>query len=147
MGYTVKGTTRTKYEPGRSVTGKAAKAAHCWLWELCKVGKVASWTWTRGEGFRVAWTEDTHRAYSGREEWGDLPTLDAGQVLERCAELDPAGDHLPAAQHADTCRKALEPAPAVKPGRTTVAQLRSVLAELSTLDLPADARRILEGVA
>lgn len=146
MGYNVKGTTRTTFEPGRSVTGKAAKAAHCWLWELCKVGRVASWTWTRGEGFRVAWDETTHRAYSGREEWGTLPTLNADEVLTRCAELDPTGAYLPAAQHADTCRKALEPA-APKKARTTVAQLRSVLDQLAAFDLPADARALLAEVA
>lgn len=146
MGYIVKGTTRTKFEPGRSVTGKANKAAHCWLWELCKVGRVASWTYTKGEGFRVAWDEATHRTYSGREEWGTLDTLTSDQVLERCATLDPAGDYLPAAPHAEVCRKVLEPAPAKK-ARTTVAQLRQVLDELASLDLPADARRILEAVS
>lgn len=141
------GSGRHTFLPGRSVPGAKNKAAHAWVWELCKAHRLASWSYTKGEGFRIAWTESVHDAMFGSEEWSSLDVLDAGEVLSRCALLDPSGDLIPEA-HADACRKVLRSAQVEvrSSGRSSVAELRALVAELSGMDLPEEARALLEGV-
>ncbi len=151
MGYAVKGKTLHTYEPSRSIVGKGAKAANAWAWELCKAGRLESWSYLKGEGFRVAETVAEHRALFGRDEWATLPVMDVDRMLGYLADLDPAGDHVPTVW-ADTCRKVL-PAPLapVSPigakTRGSVVKVRRLLAELAEQELSEDARALLDLVA
>jgi hypothetical protein len=151
MGYAVKGKTIHTYAPGRTITGKGAKAGNAWAWELCKAGKLASWSHTKSEGFRLALTNDEHRANFGQDSWAELPTMNADAFLERLAAIDPTGTHIPAGWDAE-CRKHLavpvvpawlDPDPAPK-RRGSVVRVRALLAELSDLDLSEESRALLD---
>jgi hypothetical protein len=145
MGYATKGKTAHTFEPSRSITGKAAKAANAWAWELCKADQVTYWSHSKTDGFRLARTAEERDAF-GSDDWAYLTTMTAAEMLSTLATIDPTGAHVPEA-HADACRKVLVTDDAPKAKRTTVAELRKVLADLAAFDLPEDARALLQAVA
>lgn len=133
---------------GASVVGKQNKAAHAWVWGLVKAGDVAGWTWTKGEGFRVAWTEEVYASTVGGDKWGELAALDAETVMEWCAERDPEGRHCDP-RYAVECGKFLSGHDAGKTNkRAGVKELRDLVGMLATRDdLPEDVRALLVEVA
>lgn len=139
MGYAVKGITRHTFDPSRSITGKYAKAANAWAWELCKAEKITYWSHSKSEGFRLAQTAEEHAAF-GSDDWAYLTTFDAAGMLARLRNIDPEGTCIPDVW-ATECGKTTE-----KPKKATPAELRKLFAQLSAMDLPDDARALLQAV-